>query len=119
MTMGKRKQEGQEAFWIPASDAPERAGRPFHRWLRQLLAEHGFDTCVQGLCEKSYAHKAGRPSIPAERRWDGRIERPRESAGALADCYGFAARRRLRHQAMPTRPTVSSVTLAGSGTAAM
>ena len=64
MAMGKRRQQRQDAFWIAGSDVPQPPGHPFYRRLNELLAEHGFDGYVEGLCEKFYADKVGRPSIP-------------------------------------------------------
>src|SRR5271169_1153576 len=45
-------------------DIPEAPGHPFYRKLNQLLAEHGFDPLVEGLCQKFYHDDLGRPSVP-------------------------------------------------------
>ena len=64
MAMGKRKHERQPDLWIATSELPTPPGHPFYRKLNQLLAEHGFDAFVEGLCQKFYAEVMGRPSIP-------------------------------------------------------
>jgi len=64
MAMGKRKHERQPDLWIATSELPTPPGHPFYRKLNQLLAEHGFDVFVEGLCQKFYAEVMGRPSIP-------------------------------------------------------
>jgi transposase len=43
---------------------PDVPGHPFYRKLNQLLATHGFDAFVEGVCEKFYHDSLGRPSIP-------------------------------------------------------
>ena len=64
MSMGQRKSERQQELWIAAPDIPAPPGHPYYERLKALLAEEGFDGFVEGLCEKSYAEKKGRPSIP-------------------------------------------------------
>jgi len=64
MAMGKRQGERQQELWIPAAQMPDAPGHPFYRKLNQLLAGHGFDAFVEGLCEKFYHDSLGRPSIP-------------------------------------------------------
>jgi transposase len=63
MAMGRRKAERQESMWILAGcvTAP---GHPFYRALNRLLAAHGFDRFVEGMCEKFYARDNGRPGTP-------------------------------------------------------
>jgi transposase len=64
MAMGKRDRQRQEELWIATTEMPAPPGHPFYRKLNQLLAEHGFDGFVEGLCQKFYAEVMGRPSIP-------------------------------------------------------
>jgi transposase len=64
MAMGKRKTQRQQELWVATTDIPEVPGHPFYRKLNQLLAEHGFDPFVEGLCQKFYHEEIGRPSVP-------------------------------------------------------
>jgi transposase len=64
MAMGKRQAERQDDLWIVAAELPQGPGHPFYRRLNQLLAAHGFDAFVEGLCEKFYHDSLGRPGIP-------------------------------------------------------
>ena len=64
MAMGKRKRERQADLWIASADVAAAPSHPFYRKLNQLLAEHGFDVFVEGICQKFYAEVMGRPSIP-------------------------------------------------------
>jgi transposase len=64
MAMGKREAARQDDLWIVAADLPQGPGHPFYRRLNQMLAAHGFDPFVEGLCEKFYHESLGRPGIP-------------------------------------------------------
>jgi transposase len=64
MAMGKRTTERQQDLWIAATDVPTPAAEPFYRKFNQVLAEHGFDPFVEGLCQKFYHESLGRDSIP-------------------------------------------------------
>ena len=64
MAMGKRPDERQQDLWIPTAKMPQAPGHPFYRKLNGLLARHGFDRFVEGLCAKFYHDSIGRPSIP-------------------------------------------------------
>jgi transposase len=64
MAMGKRATERQQELWVATTDIPDAPGHPFYRKLNQLLAEHGFDPLVEGLCQKFYHDDLGRPSVP-------------------------------------------------------
>jgi transposase len=64
MALGKRQAERQEDLWIVAAELPQGPGHPFYRRLNQLLAAHGFDAFVEGLCQKFYHDSLGRPGIP-------------------------------------------------------
>ncbi len=66
MGMGRRRQQRQEAFWIPADALPETPRHVFYEKLNRLLAEADFDRFVEELCEPYYsvAQESGRRSIP-------------------------------------------------------
>jgi transposase len=64
MAMGKRQGERQSDLWVPVTEMPQAPGHPFYRKLNQLLAQHGFDSFVEGLCQPLYHDSLGRPSIP-------------------------------------------------------
>ena len=64
MAMGTRKTEQQQDLWVATTEIPPAPGHPFYGRLNQLLAEHGFDPLVEGLCGKFYAEVMGRESIP-------------------------------------------------------
>ena len=64
MAMGKRQGERQDELWIPAAKMPQPPGHPFYEKLNQVLARHGFDSFVEGLCARFYHASLGRPSIP-------------------------------------------------------
>jgi transposase len=64
MAMGKRQAERQEALWVVAAELPQGPGHPFYARLNELLAAHGFDAFVEGLCRKFYHDSLGRPGIP-------------------------------------------------------
>jgi len=64
MGVGKRQGHRQEELWIPAVQMPQAPGHPFYQRLNRLLAQHGFDRFVEGVCEKFYHDSLGRPSIP-------------------------------------------------------
>jgi len=64
MAMGKRQAGRQEDLWIVAAELPQGPGHPFYRRLNDLLAAHGFDAFVEGLCQKFYHDSLGRPGIP-------------------------------------------------------
>ena len=64
MSMKRRAGERQQELWIPAKDLAAGPGHPFYQRLNNLLADHGFDRFVEGLCQGFYAERLGRPSIP-------------------------------------------------------
>ncbi len=64
MAMGKRQTERQDDLWIVAAELPRGPGHPFYARLNELLAAHGFDAFVEGLCRKFYHETLGRPGIP-------------------------------------------------------
>ena len=64
MAMGRCEGERQMPLWIAGTDLPSGPGHPFYKRLDTILAKHGFDRFVEGLCAPYYAEKMGRPSIP-------------------------------------------------------
>jgi transposase len=62
--MDRRATDQRNEFWIPTHQLAQSPGHPFYRRLNQILARHGFDKFVEGLCKKFYAEKLGRPSVP-------------------------------------------------------
>jgi transposase len=65
MAMGTRKdQEQQEEMWVAHQALPKGASHPFYQRLNQLLEESHFDELVEGRCQRFYAKKRGRPSLP-------------------------------------------------------
>jgi len=61
----KRRAEDQQAdMWIATKNIARSPGHPFYRAVNRLFAAEGFDRFVEGLCEKFYAEKMGRPSVP-------------------------------------------------------
>ena len=63
MAMGKRTQQRQGQFWIPAADVVQGPGHPFYRTLNAVFDAEGFDAFAEALCERFYADE-GRPGIP-------------------------------------------------------
>ena len=63
MAMGSRKRKRQTALWIATGSLPKSQAHPFYKRLNALLAKHGFDAFVEGLCAPFYAGTMGRPGI--------------------------------------------------------
>jgi transposase len=63
MAMGKRRSR-QRGLWISQQDLAKSPGHPFYERLNRLLDEHGFDAFSESQCERFYATKMGRPSLP-------------------------------------------------------
>jgi len=63
MALGRRRSERQGEFWIAAAETASGPRHVFYERLNTILAEAGFDTWVEELCEPYYA-EGGRPSIP-------------------------------------------------------
>lgn len=59
--MGKREGE-QEDLFVTHQQLRSQS-HPFYRAVNRVLADHGFDRHVQGLCSKFYAKKMGRPGL--------------------------------------------------------
>ena len=64
MAMGRRQEEQQSEFWVATQQLPTSPGHPFYEQLNQVLATAGFDAFCEDICQKFYAPKMGRPSIP-------------------------------------------------------
>jgi transposase len=64
MAMGKRQTDRQVEFWISATEMPSTPAHPFYRKLNEVLNDHGFDAFVADRCQRFYAEKMGRPSLP-------------------------------------------------------
>ena len=64
MAMGKRQTDRQGELWIAAAEIPSTPAHPFYRKLNEVLNDHGFDGYAEELCQKFYAEKMGRPSLP-------------------------------------------------------
>ncbi len=64
MALGKRREEQQQALFIPTGAMTRSPGHPFYARLNKLLSEAEFDKEIEQLCEPFYAERRGRPSIP-------------------------------------------------------
>ena len=62
--MGKRKRVRATELWIPTTDLPLASSHPFYRRLNEVLRLGDFDTFVERACQKFYAARMGRPSLP-------------------------------------------------------
>lgn len=64
MAMGRRREEQQGDFWIARERVRPAPAHPFYEQLNRVLAAAGFDRFCESACEKFYAEKQGRPSVP-------------------------------------------------------
>jgi transposase len=64
MALGKRVAQNQADFWIATDRLAPAPAHPFYQKLNQILAASGFDAFCAASCQKFYAQKLGRPSIP-------------------------------------------------------
>ena len=64
MAMGKRKRVRATELRIPTTDLPLASSHPFYRRLNEVLRLGDFDTFVERACQKFYAARMGRPSLP-------------------------------------------------------
>src|SRR5262245_36920093 len=64
MSMGRRQAESQPDLWVPTTELPRSPGHAFYDKLNALLAQAGFDSHVEALCQPYYAEGVGRESIP-------------------------------------------------------
>lgn len=63
MAMGKRKKQNEPPLFIVAAKLPQAASHPYYEAANALLAAHGFDAWVEGVCQEFYAQTMGRPSL--------------------------------------------------------
>lgn len=63
MALGRRKELQQGELFIAAHNLPSSDGHVFYSKLNGLLAEAGFDTWIESVCQPHYKDK-GRPGIP-------------------------------------------------------
>jgi transposase len=59
----RRSQEKQEEIWIANTELARSPGHPFYQRLSEVLDSEKFDPLVEGLCQKFYAPRMGRPSL--------------------------------------------------------
>jgi transposase len=64
MPIGRRKSKRQRSIWVEEGLLARSPGHPFYERLNAVLDEAGFDGYVEGPCERFYAGKVGRPSLP-------------------------------------------------------
>ena len=64
MASGKRKRDEQSSFWIATTVLPQSGGHPFYLQVNKILDSEGFDEFVEQCCQRFYADKVGRPSLP-------------------------------------------------------
>jgi transposase len=64
MALGQRPEQRQADFWIATERLAPAPAHPFYQKLNAVLAAAGFDPFCQRSCQKFYARKMGRPSIP-------------------------------------------------------
>ena len=64
MAMGKGNRGRQETFWVPTAELPRTPGHPFYEQLNKILNGEGFDRFVEQCCQRFYADRVGRPSLP-------------------------------------------------------
>lgn len=64
MAMGRRPEAEQAEFWIARERMRPAPAHPFYERLNQILAAGDFDRFSESACEKFYAGRMGRPSIP-------------------------------------------------------
>lgn len=64
MAMGRRPQEEQGDFWIVRERVRRAPAHPFYEQLNRILAAADFDCFCESACERFYADRMGRPSIP-------------------------------------------------------
>ena len=96
MAMGKRRTDRQGELWIAATEMPSTRAHPFYRKLNEVLNDHGFDSFAEGRCQRFYAEKMGRSSLPSAvyfrtlliGYFEG-IDSERGIAWRLADSWSF------------------------------
>lgn len=64
MALGHRPEQRQGDIWIATERLAPAPAHPFYQKLNQILSAGGFDPFCATACQKFYAQKLGRPSIP-------------------------------------------------------
>jgi transposase len=64
MAMGRRRRESQGDFWVPRAALRPGPAHPFYERLNAILAAAGFDRFCEAACQRFYAARLGRPSVP-------------------------------------------------------
>jgi transposase len=64
MSLGRKKQDRQQQFWVEADSLPDVPRHVFYDKLNELLDQGDFDRWIEQTCQPYYAAKAGRPGIP-------------------------------------------------------
>lgn len=64
MALGRRPEAVQAELWIARDRVRRSPGHPFYEQLNRILAQAGFDRFCEAACQKFYAEKLGRPSVP-------------------------------------------------------
>lgn len=64
MAMGKRKRRRQGKLFVEADRLSGGPSHPFYQRLDQVLEEAGFDAFAEASCQRFYAERQGRPSLP-------------------------------------------------------
>ena len=64
MSMGRRRGEAQGEFWIRTDSLPAAPSHPFYERLNRTLRDADFYRFCEQRCQKFYAKRLGRPSIP-------------------------------------------------------
>ena len=64
MAMGRQPEQQQADFWIATQRLAPAPAHPFYQKLNEILSAKGFDPFCAAACQKFYAAKLGRPSIP-------------------------------------------------------
>jgi transposase len=62
MSLGRRKREKQEPFWIEAASLASAGGHPFYDRLNSILESRHFDAFAEDACSSFYSN-TGRPSL--------------------------------------------------------
>ena len=63
MAMGQRTRQNQQPLFISAAELRTSPAHPYYQTVNDLLAAHGFDDWVEGVCRAFYAEVMGRPGL--------------------------------------------------------
>lgn len=64
MSLGRKKQERQQQFWVEMDSLRDVPRHVFYDKLNELFDQGDFDRWIEQTCQPYYAAKAGRPGIP-------------------------------------------------------